>query len=133
MSEMPFECIMDISKLIKKIYSELGDDESKDIFRCRLDYSLLGDTSFLAPISDAFKRKVESDIRYIEAKETVGKIGDGSYIFGTGAYGRMLAQINSAVKWKGFIASSPKTKEYQSYPVIDIAEFEKVYKDENVF
>ena len=122
-----------VEKNAKKIYSYLGDEESKDVFRCRLSYSLLADEKALLPIMDGFKEKVFSDERYVQLKETVSRCGDGAYIFGTGSYARMLLKVCERVRWKGFVVSSLVKDSFETYPVMGLDELEKRYEGEYVF
>ncbi len=124
---------MEFFNQLKHIYDHIGDEESGNIFRARLDYSLLGDESILLPMIRNFEDTVYSDERYLEAKEIVRKYGNGSYIYGAGKYARMLLSLCDDVIWKGILVTKPQCSSVGNVPVISLENFRHVYDGQYVF
>ncbi len=97
---------------IKRIYTHMEDDRSREIFTNRLLYSQTGDYKY---------------IRNIVLETSVGKkISDllegPLYVYGAGRRGKNLIETFPDKDWRGFIDKN-KGGEYMGYPVFRYEEF----------
>ncbi|MBD5462861.1 MAG: FkbM family methyltransferase [Lachnospiraceae bacterium] len=118
---------------IKKIYEAISDELSRKIFCSRLLYSMTGDLSQLDWMIEDFRRNAESNEKWIALKEQILSMKEKPYIFGTGAYGKMLCyKIGGAQAWGGFIDNSPKSDTCMELPVLKVKDFLDKYSGEKI-
>lgn len=118
--------------VIKDIYNNIQDEESKMIYMGRLNYSLTRDYGFLKSIVDNTVRNRTEWKRFCEElikrnqKETM-------IIFGAGIWGTILYnETRHFVDWKYVFDSHPDGRAVAELPVRDFEKFVKEYKDETI-
>lgn len=99
---------------IKQIYWKIGDSYSRNIFENRLLYSFTGDYGYIGKIlgNTWTGKNIE---KMLEGFESI-------YIYGAGIRGRLLVEIFTNIKWKGFIDRN-KHGFYMNYPICNINDF----------
>ncbi len=118
---------------IKKIYQAISDDMSKDIFCSRFLYSMTGDASHIEWMVEEYLRISELDVGWIELKEQILRLEGKAWIFGAGAYGKMLYEKTGGAKaWKGFLDNRPKADTYMESPVLKLQDFMNIYSGEKI-
>ncbi len=113
---------------IKKIYSRLGDDKSKEIFKNRLMYSITNDSRWLV---ENIKHVPEGRI-FLETIDRCTAYGE-IVIFGAGTRGKSLYQVFSKYPWKCFVDNYPDAAELEGIPLISGDKFFKDYQGEYIF
>ncbi len=88
---------------IREIYKMLGDEKSKEVFNCRLLYSLTGDETALDPIIQAARDRVVKSDAFLALQNKLLERAGENYIFGTGFFGRLLFELMPDANWKGFV------------------------------
>ena len=97
---------------IRKIYEAIGDEISKKIFASRLLYSLTEDSSQLSWMTEDFRKEAESNKKWLTLKNKILRMKEKPYLFGAGAYGRLLFEQTGGVKtWEGLIDNFPGDRE----------------------
>lgn len=112
--------------MLNKIYNKLMDQESKELFKARLLYSLTGDYEDMVrmvALTDAAK-----DIR----KRIRENGGEGCMLWGTGYWGMMFKRGFSEIAFKCYFDNAPKETEKEGIPVYHADEFIKRYHGEAV-
>lgn len=120
---------MQINKdLLKNIYSRLGDDISKEIFMCRLMYSLTEDKKWIHEIlkKNELEKEILKNLYEIVQNEN-------AVIWGAGFWGKELYKMTFNLKWKYFIDSNPKESEIGEIKVLKADDFIKNYDNETIF
>lgn len=114
----------EFQKTIKKIYSCLGDDISKEIFSNRLLYSLTGDIEY---ILDIVRATDEGKEMYTRLKESKKK----KVIFGAGIWGKNIINAYCDMKFECFVDNKADhfNTSYQGMPVISFDKYINEYKD----
>lgn len=121
---------MCIVKDCREIYRHLADEQSKMIYRNRLNYSLTGDRAFIGDIVD---HTIRRDCRWISFCEMIRKKAakDDPVIFGAGIWGNILYQETKRfLQWKAVVDSAPQENSMEQLPVISFKEFLKLQKEE---
>lgn len=104
---------------IRRIYSKLGDDESRSIYESRLLYSLTGNDDALRPMIDEVRNRVISNQAFAKLYEKLMTMTDDVYIYGCGVYGKLLFELMPDVRWKGFIdASADGKRDMNGIPIL---------------
>lgn len=118
--------------VIKDIYSNIQDEESKMIYMCRLNYSLTHDNGFL-------KSMVDNTVRNrVEWKSFCEELIERSQneimiIFGAGIWGTILYnETKHFVDWKYVIDSHPDEKVVDELPVKNFERFIQEYENEMI-
>lgn len=120
-------------KDIRKIYDAISDEVSKKIFCSRLLSSLTGDLSLIQWMMDDFQRSAENDKKWIALKKQILNLTEKPYIFGMGAYGKILCdKLGGTDAWRGFIDNSPTSDVCMGLPVIKASYFLKNYSGEKI-
>lgn len=117
---------------IQEIYKKLKDDESKEIYIDRLNYSMTQDVYFLKKMVDqTVKRKAAWQelcnrlIRLSEDHELV--------IFGAGLWGNILyRETSGVVQWKCMVDSDPVKKEGSTLLILTFQQFMENYQGEYI-
>lgn len=118
-------------KIIRKIYDAISDETSKAIFSSRLLYSMTADSSFINWMQEEFRKSVTADAKWIALKNRLQNLKEKPYIFGMGAYGKILcAETGGSATWSGFIDNSPKMDKCMELPVVKAFDFLKNYAGE---
>ncbi|MBD5461468.1 MAG: FkbM family methyltransferase [Lachnospiraceae bacterium] len=118
---------------IKKIYRAVSDELSRKIFCSRLLYSMTGDIESIKWMMDDFRESAESNEKWMMLKNRIEKLDKKPYIFGKGAYGKILCEKTGGKKvWKGFIDNQPEASECMGLPVIQAEDFLGKYSGEKV-
>ena len=118
--------------IIKDVYDNIQDKESKMIYTNRLNYSLTHDGGFLKSMVDntvrnraEWKRFCEELIRRDHSETMV--------IYGAGIWGTILySETRQFVDWKYVIDSYPEGKAVGELTVKDFDRFVQEYEDETV-
>lgn len=120
-------------KNIAKIYSAISDETSKQVFCSRLLYSLTGDASLIRWMMDDFEKSAENDKKWLALKDQVLNLTEKPYIFGAGAYGKILCDKTGGESvWSGFIDNTLGADSYMGLPIINASEFLKQYSGERI-
>jgi len=114
--------------LFSKIYRQLGDETSKEIFKNRLMYSMSEDSRWIFE-TIKFVRRGNCFLKQLEHCSIHGEI----VIFGAGVWGKDLQKITRTYPWKCFVDNHPKASEMHGLPVIRGNEFLERYHDEYIF
>ncbi|MEZ3435961.1 MAG: FkbM family methyltransferase [Lachnospiraceae bacterium] len=117
-------------KLLKEIYMRLGDDESKEMFKNRLLYSITNDSKW---IFENFRLFQEGKEIIDKIDESVCKGGGKIVLFGTGIRGQSLHKMFKKYPWKCFVDNYSELKEMQGLPVISSKKFLGEYQGEYIF
>lgn len=118
---------------IRKIYEAISDEQSKAIFCSRLLYSMTGDVSLLDGMREDFRKASESNVKWIALKNQILDLKEKPYIFGMGAYGKILCdKIGGTQVWGGFIDNFPKSDRCMGLPVMKAKDFLDTYSGEKV-
>lgn len=118
--------------IIKDIYNNIQDEESKMIYMCRLNYSLTHDHSFLDSMVDETVRNREVWKSFCESLKQKNK-SETMVIFGAGVWGTILYnETKQFIDWKYVIDSHPDGKTVGGLPVKDFDRFVREYTDETV-
>lgn len=112
-------------KSIKNIYDRLGDDLSKEIFSCRLLYSLTGDMEFVLRVV----RKTEEGQQVYSRLKAVKK---RKVIFGAGIWGKNIINAYRDMKFECFVDNKVFGTYYCNLPVISFEEYLKEYRNDLV-
>lgn len=118
--------------VIKDIYSNIQDEESKMIYISRLNYSLTRDYGFLKLMVDNTVRNRAEWKRFCE--ELIKRNQDEAMvIFGAGIWGAILYnETKHFVDWKHVIDSHPDGKAVGELPVKDFEKFVQEYENETI-
>lgn len=108
---------------LNKIYTNLGDDLSKEIFEYRMLYSISKDRKYVEKIMRT-NPQVNEVLNQLE--NIVGDI----VIYGAGNRGTRLVELMPHMAWKCFIDGNPKVEKQMDIPVISTDDFLKKYKGE---
>lgn len=86
--------------IVKKIYKNIPEEESKEIYENRLLYSMTGDVSFIQKIIS----------RTPEGRTLFSKLDEYSefVLFGCGIWGRNILEVYQNYNWKYAFDNSPK-------------------------
>lgn len=112
---------------MRKIYSALGDDESKEIFMNRIMFSFSGESRWMYNIIRLNRRIKEFAVSIQDCSKKKDVV-----IFGAGTRGRQLCEVLNFIPWKCFVDSHPQIKELGGVPVISYDEFVANYQGEYV-
>ena len=91
---------------MRKIYSALGDDESKEIFMNRIMFSFSGESRWMYNIIRLNRRIKEFAVSIQDCSKKKDVV-----IFGAGTRGRQLCEVLNFIPWKCFVDSHPQIKE----------------------
>jgi len=118
---------------LEKIYSRLGDEESRFLFEKRLCYSLTNDWQrMVRDINKQINASVIHDIN--EQICALKKIKGDFFVFGAGVWGHSIVNAFPEVGWRAFIENdSAKVGKKNILPVISFHEFIKNSKNAVVF
>jgi len=118
---------------LEKIYSRLGDEESRFLFEKRLCYSLTNDWQrMVRDINKQINASVIHDIN--EQICALKKIKGDFFIFGAGVWGHSIVNAFPEASWRAFIDNdSAKVGKKNILPVISFHEFIKNSKNAVVF
>lgn len=109
-------------EMYRNVYAHLQDEESRDIFLHRLEYSATGDDSFLI---DMIRKYPEGRLVYDLPRKK-------AYIFGAGVYGGLTKKFLS-MDWQGYIDNDSQ-KRGGGYPAgLPIFALEDVPRDAYIF
>lgn len=112
---------------IKYIYTKLADEESKEIFKNRLMYSMTGDYRCLFNnLKFAYKGEFLRQInKHAKNNQLV--------IFSSGIWGKNICHMMNGYPWKCFIDNNPQTDECLGLPVYKANEWlDKEYDNEHI-
>lgn len=113
---------IDINR-IKKIYSLIEDDVSKEIFENRLMYSLTGDARFIRNVVSTMDIGKSMYEKIKGAERPIG-------IFGAGSVGKRLVYVyDDIMNFQCFIDNKAAGSIYEGLPVLSLVEFQKMYSD----
>lgn len=118
--------------LLKKIYMRLGDEESKEMYKNRLLYSITNDSRWIfenLKLVQEGKKIIEKIDECVACKCVCG----GSVLFGAGARGKSLHKMLKKYPWKCFVDNYSELKEMQGLPVISSEKFLEEYRGEYIF
>lgn len=120
------------SRYIRKIYGKLQDDESKQIYIDRINYSLTRDASFLKNMVDRTVRATALWKDFL--KHLQGLAADHEMvIFGAGIWGNILyRETREVLHWKTMVDSNSINKKVGEIPVVPFDKFIKEYKGEYI-
>lgn len=91
------------------------------------------DLSLMKWMMEEFARSAEEDEGWLALKRQITDLKEKPYIFGTGAYGKILCdKTGDAQVWAGFIDNAPKTDMCMGLPVMKVADFLKNYSGEKI-
>lgn len=115
---------------IQKVYKQLGDVVSKEIFRNRLLYSLVGDESCIHEVIKTIPEGAE----FISEIEQLVEEGREVCIFGAGIWAEDIVNAYPNMKIKCFIDNNLKKSGslYMGVPVIHFDEWKKNDKQNSV-
>ena len=113
--------------LLNKIYNQMADEKSKEIFKNRLMYSISEDSRW---VFENFKY-VEDGKIYRTLKSCV--LDKKMVIFGAGIRGEALYRNTRHIVWKCFVDNCPKRDKIDNIPVLRWDEFIKSYDNEYIF
>lgn len=118
--------------VIKNIYNNIQDEESKVIYISRLNYSLTHDYGFLKSMVDNTVRNRAEWKRFCE--ELMGRSqNEAMIIYGAGIWGTILYnETKHFVDWRYVIDSHPNGKTVGELSVKDFEKFVQEYEDETV-
>lgn len=120
-------------KSISKIYNAISDELSRKVFCSRLLYSMTDDLSLIKWMMEEFERSAETDKEWTALKKLISDLGEKPYIFGMGAYGKILCEkTGGADVWAGFIDNAPKTDMCMGLSVMKTTDFLKNYSGEKI-
>lgn len=112
--------------MLSKIYNRLMDEESRELFKARLLYSLTGDYEdmvHMVSVIDSAK----------ELRKKIHEVGsNGCVLWGTGYWGMMFKRGFSDIDFKCYFDNAPKEIEKEGIPVYHAKEFEQRYQGEIV-
>lgn len=114
---------MEMISIIRKIYSCLGDELSKECFKASLLYAMTED---YAEICHMVSHTCPGALLRNKLKEHPGA---PFFIWGAGFWGEKVKQSLPDIGWQGFVDSSPKEKVKQGLPVLCPEEFLRVNGD----
>jgi len=119
--------VFDIEK-IRKIYDNLGDDLSKEIFKNRFMYSISHDMKWIFENV----KSVQGGKEFLERLDCCARNGE-MVIFGAGVWGKDLYKVTKDYPWNCFVDSNPKSNEFEGLPVVSYADFLSQYHGEYIF
>lgn len=103
--------------MLDKIYSRLMDQESKDIYKSRLLYSLTGDY-------DEIRKIVAGTKPAQEIRRRIHAVSDGEiFIWGTRFWGSWLMKGFPDIEWKGYVDNYPHSDVLNGIAVYKSMEF----------
>lgn len=112
-----------MEKKIKRIYEKLMDQESKEIYKSRVFFSLTGDYNEICNIV----------ARTVQAKEIRRKVLEFSeipvFLWGTGFWADYLYRGFQDIPWKGFVDNYPGKEIMNGLPVLQAEDFREKYQD----
>ena len=115
---------MKFKENIKKIYSHIANDYSKEMFINRLMYSLTSDNQY---ILNVIKMTPEGRV-FISKLQNKKK----NLIFGAGAWGKEILNTFSNVKFECFVDSKTKKSNYAGLQVISFDEYLSRFSEETI-
>lgn len=123
---------------MKKIYSKLGDEQSRDIFLNRVLYSITEDNTYIDNIVSVYYKRMQREFcggGYTDAISNLRQqIGNRKVvIYGKGNCGFVtLALFTSAMKYIDVVAFCDRNTsggQFYGYKLVDIDELARNYKD----
>lgn len=118
--------------IIKDIYNNMQDEESKMIYMSRLNYSLTRDCGFLESMVDNTVRNRAEWKRFCEELMKRNQ-SETMVIFGAGIWGTILySETKHLIDWKYVIDSHPDGKAVGELTVKDFRKFVREYEGETV-
>ena len=112
--------------MLSKIYNSLIDEESRELFKARLLYSLTGDYEDMVHMVSVIDSAKELRYKLREAGE------NGCVLWGTGYWGTMFKRGFSDIAFKCYFDNAPKESEKEGIPVYHAKEFNRHYQGEAV-
>lgn len=117
---------------IGKIYRQLQDKVSKDIFISRLNYSFTGDCAF---IDSMIEKTVRNRKEWIDFCSLLRKKAETNQmvIFGAGIWGKILyAETNAFISWENVIDTAPEGKKVGELAAVSLEKFVENYQGEQI-
>lgn len=115
---------------LKRIYTHLGDEVSREIFRNRLMYSISEDNKWILENMRAIENNLGQ--KFLETLERAIASGE-IVIFGAGVRGRKLYEMTQKYPWKFLVDNNPIEESYLGLPIIKCDKFIKNYRGEYIF
>lgn len=113
---------------MKRIYSGMGDNISKEIFLKRLDYSISGDSKYISSLLDITVRK---NVSWEYLRNKILKLeGKSVVMFGGGIWGDTILTEFTGFPWKCIIDNLPMVKMKAGIPIVRASDFFADYRDE---
>lgn len=110
--------------LLREIYDHLQDEESKEIYRARSQFSLTDDKDCLKDVI----RKMTVARRMLD--ELKKHYGQDFILFGAGTWGKAILHFFPEIHWKCVVDNKQAGKQLGDYDIISFAELQKM---ENVY
>ncbi len=118
-----------MTEKLKKIYSKLGDELSKQIFLMRLNHTISGNDSYIENIVDI---TVRNNRDWKDFLDVVNKFSENMVLFGDGIWGRILQSELKNIHWKAIIDSSARYKGEEEASIIYAPDFLENYQGEEI-
>ena len=115
-------------KLINKIYWQLQDEISREIYKNRLMYTITGDKKYVFENVKLMNGRRE----FLDQLDRVSQDGE-MVIFGAGFWGKDMYSAFSGYPWKYFIDNDPHSDSYDGIPILRVEDFIRDYHGEYIF
>lgn len=117
---------------IREIYERLQDDESKQIYMSRLNYSITQEFSCLREMIDRVIKTKGAWKDFLKRLTELSKNHE-LVIFGAGMWGKILyRELRGSVQWKYMVDTNPAGKEEGSVPILGFWQFMENYQGEYI-